>query len=466
MPDGRAEFDRQSVPAALKCLEMEGKMKKRLFLLAALCACITGCAAPKESSQTQSAVPEKASTVVQEAASADKLGISWWGTQAVHEFTLEVCEKYTEKSGTELEAVYASWGDYWQKMNTLSAAGDLPDIMRQDYAVITQYADKGLLEPLDSYIESGKLDMSNVDPVKLEGGRINGKLYGINVGSNALCIVYDEEMIKEAGMEVPGPEMSWEDFEKFCIEFHEKTGKYGSTISDIVSNINIFEVIARSSGGTLYNEEGLGMGYDDAVLAGYFDSVKRMHDAGALPSIDTKAQQTSVEDSPFSKGEAATEIVWTDMYESLVAVKGKELGLTIIPGTGADKGMYVKPSQFLSVTSSSDKKEEAVDFINAWVNDSDINKIIAGRRGVPISTVMAEEVAGTLKGPGQRVFEYMDLVSDYASPIDPPNPAGASEVNAEYTKQFEMVLFGESDSETASSKFRANAEDALKAANK
>ena len=98
--------------------------------------------------------------------------------------------------------------------------------MMSGRSVITQYADKGLLEPLDSYIESGKLDMSNVDPVKLEGGRINGKLYGINVGSNALCIVYDEEMIKEAGMEVPGPEMSWEDFEKFCIEFHEKIWLY------------------------------------------------------------------------------------------------------------------------------------------------------------------------------------------------------------------------------------------------
>ncbi len=446
-------------------------MKKRIWLAAAaVCLCMAGCSSQAadqatEQVQTEAKTTEQGEVVVQDSASDNKLGISWWGTQVVHEFTLEVCDKYTEETGVELEPVYASWGDYWQKMNTLSAAGDLPDIMRQDYSVIMQYASKGLLEPLDGYIESGKLDMTNVDPIKLEGGRIDGKLYGINVGSNALCLVYDEEMIREAGMEVPGPDMSWNDFEQFCIEFHDKTGKYGSTISDIVDNINLFEIIARSQGGTLFGNDS-NLGYEDAVLTEFYSSVQRMHDAGALPSIDTKVQQTSVEDSPFSKGEAATEIVWTDMYETLVTVKGKELGLTIIPGSGASKGMYVKPSQFLSVTATSDKKDEAVAFIDAWVNNKEINNIIAGRRGVPISSVMAEEVAGKLEDPGKRVFEYMDLVSEYASPIDPPNPPGTSEVNAEYTKQFEMVLFGESTPKKAAETFRANAEEALKAANK
>ena len=60
----------------------------------------------------------------------------------------------------------------------------------------------------------------------------------------------------------------------------------------------------------------------------------------------------------------------------------------------------------------------------------------------------------------------MDLVSKYASPIDPPNPSGTSEVIAEYKKQFEMVLFGESDPEKAAGAFRTNAEEALKAASK
>ena len=139
-------------------------MKRRIWLAAAaVCLCMAGCSSQKsnqgqEEAKTEAKAAGQEEIVVQDGASDNKLGISWWGTQVVHEFTLEVCDKYTEETGIELEPVYASWGDYWQKMNTLSAAGDLPDIMRQDYSVIMQYASKGLLEPLDGYIESGKLD--------------------------------------------------------------------------------------------------------------------------------------------------------------------------------------------------------------------------------------------------------------------------------------------------------------------
>ena len=152
------------------------------------------------------------------------------------------------------------------------------------------------------------------------------------------------------------------------------------------------------------------------------------------------------------------------MYETLTSVKGKQLGLTIIPGSGSTKGMYLKPSQFLSVTAASDRKDDAIDFINAWVNDSDINAIIKGRRGVPISDTIAQEVSASLSESGKQVFEYMDLASEYASPIDPPNPAGSSEVGAEYSKQFEMVLFGEYDANKAAATFHTNAEAILKAA--
>lgn len=440
-------------------------MKKQVLLTAAVCACLMGCAS-KKAEPTSGDATTGTEVAVQDAASTDKLGISWWGTQAVHDFLLEVCDKYTEKTSLGIEPTYTSWDSYWQKMNTLSAAGDLPDIMFQDYSVITQYATKDLLEPMDSYIEAGALDMANVDPAQLEGGKVNGKVYGINVGFASLALACDEEMIKEAGMELPGPEMSWLDFEKFCIEYHEKTGKYGSTVKDLIATIDLFAVQARAKGGALFSDDGLGMGYEDDTLIEFYESIKRMHDAGAIPPIDTIVQQTSTEDSPFAKGEAATMVIWSNMYESQVSVKGKQLGLAIIPGTGQAKSMYFKPSQFLCVTTTSDKKDEAVAFINSWVNDSDINGIIAGRRGTPISNVIADEVAGTLNESGQRVFEYMNVAAGYTSPVDPPYPAGTSEVIQEYIKRFESVLFGESTPKEAAAAFRANAENALKAANK
>lgn len=398
-------------------------------------------------------------------AAGETVRISWWGTQVVHEYTLEVCDKFTEKTGIPLEAEYAAWADYWQKMNTLSAAGDLPDIMRQDYSYINQYASKGLLEPLDEYIESGAIDCTNVDPMLLEGGRVNGKIYGINIGSNAYALVYNKEMIEEAGMEVPDEEMSWEEYLDFCKEFTQKTGKYGTTMYEL-RDPSVFPFILRAQGETMFDTEKPELGYaDDTALATYFDQVKELQDLGAVPSIDTVAEQTSIENSPFALGEAATIVTYTDMYPTLCQVMGKSLGITIIPGTAESKAMYSKPSQFFSIPANSEHKEEAIAFINAWINDQDINNILKGRRGVPISSVVAQAVSEQMSDADRIVFDYMEGLTQYSSPIDPPSPSGAAEVTNEFRTQFEMVMFGEEDSATAAAAFREKANEYLAAAN-
>lgn len=449
-------------------------MKKVLTLLLAASMTVgmlTGCGAstvpsPGSAAPSTGSGSESVSSDAGKPASGKPVTISWWGTQAVHEFTLELCGKFTEKTGVALEPVYASWGDYWQKMNTLAAAGDLPDIMRQDYGVIQQYASKGLLEPLDSYIESGVINAKDIESMLLDGGKIDGKIYGLSVGSNAKCLLYDKEMIEEAGFTVPDVNTTWEDFEKFCIEFSKKTGKTGVGLKSMLG-LDIFEIYARGKNQQVYSTEDVPtIVVTQELLVEYLDSVKRMHDAGAVQKIDTVAQETSGEDSAFAKGEAASDFSFTDMYATFAGVKGKPLGITIQPGAGANKAMYAKPSQFLSISASSDQKDEAARFIDAWTNDSDLNAILKGRRGVPISTAIAGQVASTLDEAGKATFGYMTLLNDYSSPIAPPSPSGATEVNDEFKKQMEMLLFGEATSAEAAAEFITNANNILATANK
>lgn len=399
-------------------------------------------------------------------AAGETVRISWWGTQVVHEYTLEVCDKFTELTGIPLESEYASFGDYWQKMNTLAAAGDLPDIMRQDYDYIAQYAMKGLLEPLDEYVESGQIDLSNVDPATLDGGRVNGKLYGIHIGSCSHALVYNKELIEAAGMEVPGPEMTWQEYEDFCIEFAKRTGKYGGSINEMRDQL-VVEFMIRGQGETFFDSTEPKLGYqDDTAVIEYFESVKRMQDQGGLPSIDTITQQTSIEDSPFALEEAATIITYTDVYPSLCEVMGKTLGITIIPGTGESKSMYAKPGQFLSIPVNSEHKEEAIKFINEWVNNQEINDILNGRRGVPISTVVADNLAEKANDVQKAVYDYMDELPKYLSSTPPTwRPAGTAEIQSEFENLFDMVMFGEISPEDAAVTLREKANEYLAIAN-
>ncbi len=432
------------------------------MLLAALLLFVTGCTQSTQTSEggaestSQATESETEDTSDSAAPSEGELvTISWWGTQTVHDFTLEIIEMYTEKTGYSVEPIYASWGDYWTKMNTLSAAGDLPDIMEQDYQVIEQYASKGLIAPLETYVESGEIDMSNVDDNTLAGGVIDGSLYGINIGSNSMIMVSDVEQIEEAGLTAPTNDMTWEEYETFVLEYHEKTGLYGAGLKVYVDSPNAFEIYARGKGEMLYDVSGEvpTMGFSAETLVEFMTSIKTMHDAGALQSVDTLAQETSGEDGVFAKGSAATDIAFTDMYATYTGVKGKQLGINVLPGAGPTQAMYVKPSKFFSIGANSEMKEAAFAWINMWTQDEELNLFLNGRRGVPISNEMADLVAAQLDENGQATFGYMSEISNYASAIGAPSPAGGTEVVAEYKKQMELMLFDESTPEEAAADF-------------
>ena len=218
------------------------------------------------------------------AAFADEpMRMCWWGSESSNKIYLDVMDMFKEATGTDVEPEYYSWDDYWTKLNTLAAGQDLPDTLRMDYQYIKSYVEKGLLLDLTPLVESGAIDVSDVPESVLSGGMMNGGLYGINAGSNGLCMITNRKLVEDAGMEVPTNEMTWDEFEQWVLEFHEKTGKYGVDMEGF--DFGSFRIIAREHGGDLYNADQTAVGFDTQVLVDYFASVKRMHDAGAIQNV-------------------------------------------------------------------------------------------------------------------------------------------------------------------------------------
>lgn len=154
----------------------------------------------------------------------------------------------------------------------------------------------------------------------------------------------------------------------------------------------------------------------------------------------------------MSKGGAATIFTVTDSYTTYAAVLKDNFGavpLRILPGAAATKAMFVKPSQFLSISATAEKVEEAAKFIDYWVNDEEANLFIAGRRGVPINPDIATIVGQSLNENSMMVFEYMNLMAQYASDLYAPDPQAHSEIADEYNRQVQAVLYGESTPEAA-----------------
>ncbi len=442
------------------------KISRRNFLqlagVSTAAAAFAACSSDSSTTSTSTSTSTSASTSddgADEVVHAETLTAGWWGVESVHEYTLAAGDYFTEQTGIAIESTYLSWGDYWDKMTVLAAGSSLPDIMRQDFSMLSQYAGNGLMAPLDDYIADGSIDVSNVDPSLLDGGYIDGKLYAINVGSNALTCICNTELIEGAGMTPPDETMTFDEFEAWQLEFTQKTGKYATTLQFYANSTPMFETRLRSNGKLLFKDGALN--FEAADLVEYLDYTKRIHDAGAIPSIDMLSSELNAEDTQFTKDNCALDAIWSDSVTAVIGVLGKPCTLTIIPGTGPNKGMYIKPSQLLAIPANCKYMADAVSYIDMWTNDSGFNTYIAGQRGVPINSEIADEVQATLDDTTSMVFDYIDFAMDYAQSITSPWPMGSSEVVTAFKTAVAETLYGESSSEDAAAKFMTTAAQAL-----
>lgn len=425
---------------------------------AALAACSSDDATTTSTSTASTSTDASADADV-EVEHTDKLTTGWWGTDAVHEYTLAAGDYFTAETGIALESTYLSYADYFDKLTVLAASGELPDITRQGFSTISQYVGNDLFTPLDDYIDSGLIDVSNVDLSLLDSGCVDGVLYGFNIGSNALCALCNNELIEAAGMTVPDETFTIEDFEAWQLEFASKTGKYATTLQFYANSTPMFEAEIRTKGKMLYDGAALGFDTDDFVA--FLERAKRLQDGGAIPSIDMLSSELNSEDTQYTKNNCAVDITYTDTAPSVMGVLGKPCTVTMIPGVGPTKAAYLKASQYLCIPNTCKYKEDAVSYINMWTNDSGFNAILAGRRGVPINSVIADEVKANLDADNQQVFDYMTFVAYYTQSAGEPDPMGASEVVTLYKAAIAEVLYGQKSAQEAAESFMKTAPQTL-----
>src|SRR5690606_12169377 len=146
-----------------------------------------------------------------------ELQMTWWGSQSRHDRTIEVIEMY-EAANPNVDIVYefSNFTDYWPRVNTQAAGGQIACVMQHDYAFLSEWANRGLLAPLDPFIEQGIIDVSDVDPALLDGGRIDGQIYGLSLGTNSPSMIIDVDAFERAGLELPAHDWTWTDFEEIA----------------------------------------------------------------------------------------------------------------------------------------------------------------------------------------------------------------------------------------------------------
>ena len=99
----------------------------------------------------------------------------------------------------------------------------MADVVQMDKAYIKQYVDNGMLVDLQPYVDSGVIDLKNVDKTVQEFGKIGDGLYAVCIGVNSPALLYNKTLLTENGIEIRD-NMTMEEFLEICRQGNEKTG--------------------------------------------------------------------------------------------------------------------------------------------------------------------------------------------------------------------------------------------------
>ena len=363
-----------------------------------------------------------------QAASGDKVTLSlcWWGNQTRNDVTKKAVDLYMEQNpNVEIKVEFTDWSGYWDKLSAMAAGGNLPDIIQMDYSYLQQYQQSGQLADLSQFIDSGVIDTSKIADSVIDSGSIDGTCYALSLGSNAPMMVYDKEIVEQAGVELP-EQLTIEELYDIGQTIYEKTGV--KTYYD--GGINMMQVIARTQGSHLFDELAAGT---KTASETHFANVDKFNKAESAISPDLLAEKNPdvVETKPIIDGTTWNDFSYSNQYISIAN----------------------KPSQFFSIAETSQNKEEAAKFLDWFTNSVECNNILLAERGIPVNSDVAEAIKPNVDENSQKVFDYIAEVSKIATPIDDPDPSGKGEIEAQAKTIVENLRYGDTDAAGAAEEF-------------
>ncbi|MFD0681556.1 MULTISPECIES: ABC transporter substrate-binding protein [unclassified Paenibacillus] len=375
-----------------------------------------------------------------------KLRIMWWGSQARHDATLKALDLYTKKNpNVTFEPEYQAFDGYLDKMSTMAAARNLPDVIQTDAAWISDWGSTNRLMDLTNAINT-----KDVDPTLLNTGKYKDKLVAIPLGNNAFGLVYNKATVEKLGITPPKYGWTWDEFFKFGIEAKAKLGKDKYVFKDLTID-GLYDTYQLAKGKGWPKAEGK-FNYDKTTWLDWMNKFAEMRAAGIVPPADVNVSDKGadakldlmVQDKILLRNSHAAEFTGFD------ALKPGQLALVTIP---QDKkaGGWLKASMYWSVSPDTKNAEEAKKFIDWFINDTEAADILGTSRGVPVSKKIVSGLESKFTPTDKEGIELINKTAPDGQTFypGPGLKGGWDKFEKEYTNLVQQIMFGKLTPEKA-----------------
>jgi multiple sugar transport system substrate-binding protein len=422
-------------------------MKLVFVMVIAALLIITGCGSKSTNSDSTEGKGDKEKSDKQEQI---ELRMAWWGGQDRHDRTLKVIELYEEKNpNIKITAEYSGIDGYFDKLSTQFAAGNAPDLIQYG-GNLNDYVAKGVVLPLDPYVGK-EIDTSKHDKSMIDAATMDGKFYGVTLGSNAFGILLNKTLFEKAGVGLPDKEWTWEDLADISAELTKKLGgAYG--VADFEQNG--FGAFLASRDKRLVAEDGSSLGFEEKDVRDWFQIWQDMRESGGavVPEIQASSSQTP-EQSLIVQGKVAIQMIASNQFGAYSNASKDDFELFITPYEDGKNGVALRPSQFLAGNAKTEHPEEVAKFLDFMVNDEEAAAILGNDRGAPVNSDVREKLIENAEETDQEIFEYIQWVGSTSDAPYEPNLPGFNENEKLFKETSERISFKKETVEKASAAY-------------
>lgn len=251
--------------------------------------------------------------------------------RAVREMAAAFNQAHAE-DGFRVEVHFFPDYHYTEKLSIAAAGGDMPDVFDLDGPTVAQFADAGLLRPLDALLPD--LPLEDFQPAILEQGTYRGTLYALGAFDSAVVLYADRDWLEKAGVDPParGEAWTWEAFVSACERLQSAGIRPVALHMDVSADewyTYAFSPLLWSAGGRLISEEGM-------KAEGVLDSKENVEAITRWGGLFERghARRSPVNPDPFGSGETAMDWSGHWMARGHVEAKGDRLVVMPLPRLG------------------------------------------------------------------------------------------------------------------------------------
>ena len=384
-------------------------------------------------------------TIVPVSAQDDMMTIDFWHglTGPDGAFLEDMVNTYNEtnEDGIFVQLNVFHWDVFFDRWVASVAAGDPPDVVIYHINEMPQFAEDGVVTPIEELIEEVGVDMSEFSDVIMDMSMFGGKLYGFPIDIHPIGMYYNVDAVEAAGLDPDSPPsnaeelLSWAEALTVDSDGDGTIDQYG--VSAPAVNVMTFRLwwgLIFQNGGSFISDDLSTITIDNAEAA---EALEFLRDLVNVHGVAPEGQ--SDPDTDFLTGSVAITFQGPWWINGFVDA-GLNFRTAPVPTLFDAPGVWASSHYFgFSVQDDTDSQIAAMKFAS-WMSDSGALWGLSGQ--IPASATARADETFT----GSDIYQYQKAFVDslnfiyYTPPITTSTEVFAENVQTPLVIGWQSVM--------------------------